>query len=119
MSVDPPEGASQVRPYTLTSGRTRSDVDLPMEATLTALADRPTTPLEPSRAQIVELCTSSTPSVAEISSLIGAPLGVVRVLVGDLVHSGHLQVHATLSSDASSDERHDLIERTLRGLRDL
>ena len=62
---------------------------------------------------------SSTPSVAEISSLIGAPLGVVRVLVGDLVHSGHLQVHATLSSDASSDERHDLIERTLRGLRDL
>jgi hypothetical protein len=70
------------------------------------------------RAEIVRLC-SSRPSIAEISSHAGLPIGVARVLVGDLVESGHLRVHATLTDHSTVSERRRLIERTLSGLRAL
>jgi hypothetical protein len=47
------------------------------------------------------------------------PVGVARVLVGDLVLSGYLRVHRTLTEHSTPDERHELIGRTLRGLRAL
>jgi hypothetical protein len=47
------------------------------------------------------------------------PLGVTRVLVGDLVTSGYLRVNRTLTERSTRDERRELIGRTLRGLRAL
>jgi Protein of unknown function (DUF742) len=112
--------ASLVRPYTLTAGRTGTDVDLPLEApvqTLQAgLAHR--WPPNDVRGRIIQLCVKS-PSVAEISARLDLPVGVARVLVGDLVMSGYLRVHATLTDRSTRDERHELIGRTLRGLRAL
>jgi hypothetical protein len=58
-------------------------------------------------------------SLAEVSAHLSMPSGVVRVLVGDLVEPGHLRIQATITDDSSFDERRDLIERTLRGLRSL
>jgi hypothetical protein len=112
--------ANLVRPYTLTSGRTDTNVDLPLEApvqTLQAgLAHR--WPPNDTRGKIIQLCVES-PSVAEISARLDLPVGVARVLVGDLVLSGYLRVHRTLTERSSRDERHELIGRTLRGLRAL
>lgn len=112
--------ANLVRPYTLTSGRTDTDVDLPLEApiqTLRAgLAHR--WPPNDTRGRIIQLCLES-PSVAEISARLDLPVGVARVLVGDLVLSGYLRVHRTLTERSTTDERHELIGRTLRGLRAL
>ena len=45
------------------------------------------------------------------------PIGVVRVLLSDLVEQGLVQVQATITDSSSIDERIELIERTLRGLR--
>ena len=45
--------------------------------------------------------------------------GVVRVLIGDLVTQGYLQVYTTLGESTTNDERRELIGRTLRGLRAL
>ena len=45
------------------------------------------------------------------------PIGVVRVLLSDLVEQGLVQVQATITESSSIDERIELIERTLRGLR--
>lgn len=111
---------SLVRPYTLTAGRTRSVIYLPLEAPV-----HTTSPIVPStwpasdmRARIVTLCIEG-PSVAEISARLNLPLGVARVLVGDLVESGTLRVSKTLDDDATADERRELIGRTLRGLRAL
>ena len=116
----PSREASLVRPYTLTSGRTDTNVDLPLEApvqTLQAgLAHR--WPPNDARGKIIRLCVKS-PSVAEISARLDLPLGVARVLVGDLVLSGYLQVHRTLTEHSTRDERHELIGRTLRGLKAL
>ena len=47
------------------------------------------------------------------------PIGVVRVLLGDLVEQGLVRVQATMTDSSSQDERLELIERTLRGLRTL
>lgn len=109
-----------VRPYTLTSGRTDTNVDLPLEApiqTLQAGLTHRWPPNDP-RGRIIQLCVEH-PSVAEISARLDLPLGVARVLVGDLVLSGYLRVHKTLSEFSTRDERHELIGRTLRGLRAL
>ncbi len=112
--------ANLVRPYTLTSGRTDTDVDLPLEAPIQTLqgglAHR--WPPNDARGRIIQLCVNS-PSVAEISARLDLPVGVARVLIGDLVLSGYLRVHRTLSERSTSDERHELIGRTLRGLRAL
>ncbi|EUA06874.1 hypothetical protein I553_0473 [Mycobacterium xenopi 4042] len=70
------------------------------------------------RGKIIQLCTKS-PSVAEISARLDLPLGVARVLVGDLVTFGYLRVQPTLNDDSTQDERRELIGRTLRGLRAL
>jgi Protein of unknown function (DUF742) len=111
---------SLVRPYTLTAGRTDSRVSLPLEAPIEAvISDKPRRwPGNDVRAQICAMCGSS-PSVAEIAARLSLPVGVARVLIGDLVSSGHLKVRTTLSDQSSIDERRELIGRTLRGLRAL
>jgi Protein of unknown function (DUF742) len=111
---------SLVRPYTLTAGRTNSRVNLPLEALIEAVvSDKPHRwPGNDVRAQICAMCGSS-PSVAEIGARLSLPVGVARVLIGDLVSSGHLRVRATLSDRSTVDERRELIGRTLRGLRAL
>lgn len=109
-----------VRPYTLTSGRTESRVDLPLEAPIGKLASaKPQRwPGNDVRGQILTLCADH-PSVAEIAAKLTLPLGVARVLIGDLVTQGYLQVHTTLGDSTTIDERRELIGRTLRGLRAL
>jgi hypothetical protein len=119
---EPPPPAvevSLVRPYTLTAGRTATSVDLPLEAPVQTLeaALFHQWPPHDVRGKIVQLCIKS-PSVAEIAARLDLPLGVARVLVGDLVTSGYLRVHPTLDR-SSRDERRELIGRTLRGLRAL
>ncbi|MGH3966551.1 MAG: DUF742 domain-containing protein, partial [Mycobacterium sp.] len=109
----PAAEANLVRPYTLTAGRTDTSVDLPMEALVqtlqSALFHR--WPSHDMRGKIIQLCIKS-PSVAEISARLDLPLGVARVLVGDLVTSGYLRVHSTLDR-STRDERRELIGRTL------
>jgi hypothetical protein len=108
--------ARVVRPYTLTGGRTAPKVELPVEATLRREAGG----VEPTDANLIQILTvCDKRSVAEVSAHVHMPIGVVRVLLGDLIEQGHVRVQATLNADSSSDERRELIERTLRGLRTL
>lgn len=109
-----------VRPYTLTAGRTDTTVYLPLETPVQTLESALLGGWPPNdmRARIIALCVDS-PSVAEISALLDLPLGVARVLVGDLVGSGYLRVQATLTDRSTRDERRELIGRTIRGLRAL
>jgi hypothetical protein len=111
---------SLVRPYILTAGRTESHIDLPLEAPIeTVDTDNPPRwPGSDVRAQILTMCVDH-PSVAEIAAKLSVPLGVARVLIGDLVTQGYLAVRTTLSDSATADERRELIGRTLRGLRAL
>ncbi|MBY8857715.1 MULTISPECIES: DUF742 domain-containing protein [Nocardia] len=109
---------SLVRPYSLTAGRTRPTVELALEALVAAQAVAFERQFELTNIEtsIVELCRES-PSVAELAARLGIPIGVARVLVADLIEAGHVRVSATLKDDSSDDERRELIERVLSGLR--
>jgi hypothetical protein len=104
-----------IRSYTLTAGRTAAKVELAMEATLRLQAGAEAPVLSPSAAQVLEVCHRR--SVAEVSALTKMPIGVTRVLLGDLIEQGLVRIQATITDSTSTDERLELIERTLRGLR--
>jgi hypothetical protein len=107
-----------VRPYALTGGRTRASIgDLPIEALVVSTREglEAVGPRHEAR-RIVTLCREPL-SVAEVSARIGIPLGVARVLVGDLLSDGHVQVHRATVGDARPDVR--LLTRVLDGLQAL
>ena len=106
-----------VRPYFWTGGRTTSRVTLAIE-TLVSATGRPVGPAAPMEHRtVLELC--ATPhSVAELAALLKVPLGVARVVLGDLAAAGNVAVHRTVgSADAASDVA--LMQRVLAGLQRL
>ncbi|HEY8374377.1 MAG TPA: DUF742 domain-containing protein [Pseudonocardiaceae bacterium] len=113
------ESGSLVRPYTRTRGRTRPSADLPIEA-LVSTSERGLerdAALLPEHRSIVGLCTE-TRSVAEIAAHLRLPLGVVRVLIGDMASLGLVMIH---QSGLVMGDRPSLafLERVLSGLRRL
>ncbi|MEV7871544.1 DUF742 domain-containing protein [Streptomyces sp. NPDC088124] len=119
--------ALRVRPYSLTGGRTRSGHVLLVETFVAALepgevhkeltdGDAPTRVM-PEMLAIIELCRRMR-TVAEISALLKMPLGVVRVLIGDLADQGKIRVYGTGHDDTGHPD-HALLERVLSGLRRL
>ena len=125
-NLDGPQGelveeSRVVRPYTLTRGRTRSErVDLPLEALVrgVAPASRPNETAE--RRRILELTSTEILSVVEISAHLRLPLGVVRVLVGDLADDGLVLVHTgTPTSQAPASAQLKVLESVLNGISSL
>ena len=86
-----------------------------MEATLRVESAEVGAGMSAAALQVLEVCDRR--SVAECAALVKMPIGVVRVLLSDLVEHGFIRVQATITENSSKDERIELIERTLRGLR--
>ena len=118
-AVEEPSGASAVRPYMWTRGRTRSGLDLAIEALVsTSMQGRNQIGLlQVEHRTVAELC-EQVRSVAEVAALLSLPLGVARVLLGDMAGLGVITVHQTASSSGSSPDL-ALMERVLSGLRRL
>ncbi len=115
----PNSGASAVRPYTWTRGRTRSGFELAIE-TLVSTSRRgreQMNVLQVEHRAIAELCEQAR-SVAEVAALLSLPLGVARVLLGDMAGLGIVTVHQTASSAGNVPDL-ALMERVLSGLRRL
>ena len=91
-----------VRPYALTRGRTRpSGEALPIEALVSALRQG-TVQHTPEKRRILELSGSQYLSIAELSAHVHLPVGVVRVIVGDLVDEGMVRVHGAMPATQST-----------------
>jgi hypothetical protein len=129
MSATPPEpgsdapdatgAAASVRPYTWTRGRTKSGFDLAIE-TLVSTSPRgraQAATLQLEHRAVAELC-EQTRSVAEVAALLSLPLGVARVVLGDMAGLGVVTVHQTANSAGSAPDL-ALMERVLSGLRRL
>ncbi|GGM63083.1 hypothetical protein GCM10012275_37170 [Longimycelium tulufanense] len=116
----PPKEAghwSLVRPYARTAGRTHSEYELALETLVSARPETPgDEPLSPQSRSIVELCARPR-SVAEVAALLSVPLGVARVLVGDLAATNALVIHGGGHGSGAPDRA--LLERVLSGLRRL
>jgi hypothetical protein len=70
------------------------------------------------RRMIVDLCAHPR-SVAEIAALLAVPLGVARVLLGDLAGAGAVVVHPTAGSVGDGAPDLEFMRRVLVGLRNL
>jgi Protein of unknown function (DUF742) len=106
-----------VRPYSWTGGRTASCIDLAIEALISATGKGVDPAASPEHHTILGLCATPR-SVAELAALLKVPLGVARVLLGDLAATGSVAVHRMAgSADAAPDVA--LMQRVLTGLRRL
>jgi hypothetical protein len=112
------EAGPVVRPYAMTRGRTRPTGDFDLIAIV-----RATKPLsavhiglEPEHAAIIRLCQSPI-SVAEISAHLDLPLGIIRVMLGDLLDRGFIL--ASEPKPASEVPSQRVLKAVINGLRSL
>ncbi|MGH3736042.1 MAG: DUF742 domain-containing protein [Micromonosporaceae bacterium] len=107
-----------VRPYTLTGGRTRPSVDgFDLVAyVLTVEGAEPDPALHPEHRAALWACHYPL-SVAELASQLDLPLGVVRVLLGDLHELELITVREPADEMRLPDE--SLLEAVMHGLRAL
>jgi Protein of unknown function (DUF742) len=114
---DPPgPGRRRVRPYAMVGGRTRpTHDDLEIEALVSTTSVGEQTPkLTVEQRAIAVLCHDIL-SIAEVSARLKLPLGVIRVLVGDMADEDLVMVYRPAQTDGRPDLA--LLERVLYGLR--
>jgi hypothetical protein len=114
----PAADPQRVRPYAMTGGRTRPTHDaLEIETLVSTASSVDLTPkLTVEQRAIAVLCHDIL-SIAEVSAKLHLPLGVVRILVGDMADERLVMVHRP----AHTGDRPDLVllERVLYGLQSI
>lgn len=117
--IDAGGGSTFVRPYAWTRGRTRTGFALEIE-TLVTTSQRGREQLallQLEHRAVADLCQQAR-SVAEVAALLKVPLGVAKVLVGDMAGIGLVAVHESVSTHGDIPDL-ALMERVLSGLRRL
>ncbi|MET8787620.1 DUF742 domain-containing protein [Streptomyces sp. NPDC004589] len=117
------EAGPVVRPYAMTRGRTshaaQHRLDLIAVVVTEPHVDDPEADpsLSPEHVDIVEFCRDTPESVAEIAAELDLPVGVVRVLVGDLADEGLVHVTRPVPPAELVDE--SILRDVISGLRAL
>lgn len=118
------EAGPLVRPYAMTGGRTQpgpTGVRFDLIALVTLDPDAPAadddTALGPEHRTLLALCRVETQSVAELAAGADLPVGVVRVLLGDLLERGRVTVSRPVPPAHLPDER--ILCEVIAGLRAL
>ncbi|WP_328368450.1 DUF742 domain-containing protein [Streptomyces sp. NBC_00457] len=118
------EAGPVVRPYAMTRGRTshagQHRLDLIALVVAESHADdseAENQTLSPEHVDIVGLCRDTPQSVAELASELDLPIGVVRVLVGDLVDEELVHVNRPVPPAELPDE--SILRDVINGLRAL
>ncbi|MEV7616308.1 DUF742 domain-containing protein [Streptomyces sp. NPDC089799] len=117
------EAGPLVRPYAMTGGRTRPGPHgvrfdlIALVAVDPGGTDADEAVLGPEHRALLGLCRAETQSVAELAAEADLPVGVVRVLLGDLLESGHVRVSRPVPPARLPDER--ILREVIEGLRAL
>ncbi|GLY81208.1 DUF742 domain-containing protein [Actinoallomurus iriomotensis] len=104
-----------VRPHVVTGGRahpTRNIFDL---VTLVIASRTQVAGLSPEKRKVMELCQGGALSVAEVAAHLALPVSVTKVLLSDLVDSGHIVTRASAAEPAEPSDH--LLREVLDGLR--
>ena len=111
------EAGPIVRLYALTQGRTQPTGQAPLDLidVVEATRLRPSEAFRPTpeHRRILGSCARAV-SIADLASEIDLPIGVVRVLLGDLIHQGLIKVYSPASGEPASEDR--LLRKLLDGL---
>ena len=114
-------GDRLVRTYVLTSGRsapTRNHLD---QITLISLSQSARhlgrAHLTPEQRGALDLLAASAQSVAELGAQLSLPLSVLRILLADLMESGHITTQRPITQATTIDAK--LLEDVLAGLQRL
>src|SRR5919109_538337 len=103
--------------YALTRKRTGpAGQDLPLEAVVTTAGEGMARHLRMESQAIVRMCARPM-ALAEVGAALRVPVGVARVLVGDLVNDGHLVAHLPEATQDDGSPSADILERLLIGLK--
>ncbi|MGW1064992.1 DUF742 domain-containing protein [Streptomyces aureus] len=106
-----------MRSYVVTGGRSRPSRDtLDLVTLLIAAEGPPLTGLGPEERRLTELCRPGALSLAEAAGRLGLPVSVTRVLVADLIESGHLVTRGPIPSAGPPSDPH-VLQEVLDGLR--
>ncbi|MFG3016029.1 DUF742 domain-containing protein [Streptomyces cinerochromogenes] len=117
------EAGPVVRPYAMTRGRTTSAAQHRLDLIAVVVAEPDTgdpesdPTLSPEHVEIVGLCRDTPQSVAELAAELDLPIGVVRVLIGDLVHAELVHVNRPVPPAELPDE--SILRDVINGLRAL
>ncbi|AYY14688.1 DUF742 domain-containing protein [Actinobacteria bacterium YIM 96077] len=115
------EAGPLVRLYAMTAGRARSksiDEAFDLMATIQAVPaarDEPT--LSPEQLTLLRICRRQPQTVTDIASESNLPLGVVRVLLGDLLDAGLIYVTRPVQPTQLPDTH--ILREVIDGLRAL
>ena len=113
------EAGPVVRPYALTRGRTRpSGETLDLIAIITAVRGVQLDPatLDPEHVAVLRLCRLPA-SVADLAADLDLPLGVVRILLGDLQERSLVAIHHPIPPARLPDVQ--ILKEVVDGLRRL
>jgi Protein of unknown function (DUF742) len=108
-------GRALVRPHVVTGGRARPTRNIFDLVTLVMAARSEVAGLSPEKWRVMELCRGGALSVAEVAGHLDLPLSVTKVLLSDLVDSGHIVTRVGGADGGDSPTR--LLEEVLDGLR--
>ncbi|MGW1890653.1 DUF742 domain-containing protein [Streptomyces sp. NPDC002004] len=112
-----------VRPYAMTRGRTTAAGQHRLDLIAVVVTEpRVGDPeadqtLSPEHVDIVERCRSTPQSVAELAAELDLPIGVIRVLIGDLVADRLVHVTRPVPPAELPDE--SILRDVINGLRAL
>ncbi|MGP4113896.1 DUF742 domain-containing protein [Streptomyces sp. 4N509B] len=88
------------RLYTVTGGRSRAGTDVFDLVTLVVAESGPTPGMQSEHATILRLCHYPT-AVVEIAAELRLPVSIVRILLSDLLDSGHITARHPVTSRAA------------------
>ncbi|MEV6108690.1 DUF742 domain-containing protein [Streptomyces sp. NPDC051940] len=118
------EAGPLVRPYAMTGGRTRPgptsvafDLIALIDVEEEALAQSDEGALGYEHRQLIDLCRVETQTVAELAADADLPVGVVRVLLGDLLEMHVIRVSRPVPPALLPDEK--ILREVIDGLRAL
>lgn len=109
-----------VRPYAMTRGRARpvaGHFDLIAYVVAEPGADPFPVGLQPEHRAILAMVATGPITVAELSSRLDLPVGVVRVLLGDLLADGQISIPAHSAVPHQPDD--SVLKAVIDGLRTL
>lgn len=116
------EAGPLVRLYAMTAGRARPAGEagrIDLMAIVQPTGARPPAFLPPEQVNLLRLCGDSPQPVADLASDCGLPVGVVRVLLGELMAHKVIRVSPPATGSAGHRPDPQLLRDVINGLRAL